>query len=212
MLLIFDWDGTLCDSTGKIVVCVQKAAADVGLAVRPEEAILDIIGLGMMEALQKLYPGVAHEQLQCLREYYKQWFMALDHVPSPLFAGVEETLVKLKDEGHILTVATGKGREGLDRVLAGLNLSTFFHASRCADETRSKPDPQMVLELLKEFDCSCDDALVVGDTEYDMEMARRAEVARIAVSYGAHHISRLTSYLPRFSIDTFPQILELLDR
>ncbi len=207
MLLIFDWDGTLCDSTQKIVVCVQKAAADVGLTVLPEETVLDIIGLGIMEALHKLYPGASLERLHRLRESYKKWYLELDDVPSPLFAGVEETLIKLRDEGYMLTIATGKGRAGLDRILASLKLTTLFHGSRCADETRSKPDPLMVFELLDQFKYPRQHALVVGDTEYDMEMARRAEVARVAVTYGAHHIDRLVGYLPSFSIDSFPQIL-----
>lgn len=210
MLLIFDWDGTLCDSTAKIVLCLQKAAADVGLAVRSDEAILDIIGLGIMEALQVLYPEETDRQLQTLRRQYSKWFMELDQVPSPLFNGVEETLVKLREDGHTLTVATGKSRAGLDRVLAGLKMTGFFHASRCADETRSKPHPQMVFELLEMFESPPQEAAVIGDTEYDMEMARRANVARIAVSYGAHHIDRLTGYLPWFAIDVFPQILKEL--
>lgn len=208
MLLIFDWDGTLCDSTGRIAHCMQLAAREVGLPVLPTEVIRNIIGLGMVEALTLLYPGIAPSAIQAMREAYSRRYLECDATPSPFFEGVEETLNGLRDEGYTLTIATGKSRRGLDRVLNSMGLKTFFHGSRCADETESKPSPRMLLELMTDFNRVVDEALMVGDTEYDMEMAERAGMARIAVSYGAHEADRLRKYTPLLCVDRFPDILE----
>ncbi|HEX7764361.1 MAG TPA: HAD-IA family hydrolase, partial [Cellvibrio sp.] len=135
-------------------------------------------------------------------------FLALDELkPSDFFPGVMNTLHQLKDAGHTLTVATGKSRKGLDRIFGVLGLSDFFHATRCADETASKPDPLMLSQLLDEFQVAAADAVMIGDTEYDMDMARRIKMPRIAVSYGAHHIDRLHPYEPELCVDRFDQLL-----
>ncbi|MFC3115274.1 HAD-IA family hydrolase [Cellvibrio fontiphilus] len=212
MLFIFDWDGTLCDSKGKITKAMQLAACDLGLESLADEVIHNIIGLGLPEAIHRLYPEVEFTSRQRLREVYADHFLSLDKErPSDFFPGVAETLRQLKAGGHSLTVATGKSRKGLDRIFAVHGLTDFFHASRCADETASKPDPLMLMQLLEEFQVTAADAVMIGDTEYDMEMARRIDMPRVAVSYGAHHISRLHPYEPELCLDRFDQLL-LWDR
>ncbi len=209
MLFIFDWDGTLCDSTGKIVRCMQLAARKVGLRDLEDFEVLNIIGLGLPEAVSSLFPDASLESLNVLSRAYSEFFIADDQSPMGFFRGVEETLHQLRDEGYRLTIATGKSRRGLTRILDDLGMQSFFHGSRCADETRSKPDPTMLRELLTEFRCPASEAVMVGDTEYDMEMARRADMPRVAVSYGAHAIERLRPYEPVLCLDHFPDIKTL---
>lgn len=210
MLVIFDWDGTLCDSTAKIVRCMQGAAHEVGMPVLESDAICNIIGLGLPEALLQLYPAITPAQTTALREAYSRIFMHTDQTPSPFFPQVEEVMHELHDAGYTLAVATGKSRRGLDRVLTTLGMQNFFHATRCADETASKPHPLMLHELLAEFRRQSHEAVMVGDTEYDMGMARSAQMPRIAVSYGAHHVDRLRPYLPVLCADQFGEVGEFL--
>jgi phosphoglycolate phosphatase len=210
MFFIFDWDGTLCNSTPKIVRCMQVAAVKAGLRELSDAEVLNIIGLGLPEAIHTLYPDITEIQKQVLRESYSQFFVADEVNPAPLFDGVEETLNRLRDDGFHLAIATGKSRNGLERVLKSMGLNGFFHASRCADETASKPHPKMLFELLDELSYAPEAAFMIGDTEYDMDMAKRAAVPRIAVSYGAHHIDRLKRFEPALCVDRFPQILSIL--
>lgn len=209
-LLIFDWDGTLSDSLGRIVECLQVSALDQGLAPPTPEQGREVIGLGLREALHSLYPALDDAALEALRSSYSGNYARLDQVPPAFYSGVAETLEQLKGEGYLLAVATGKSRRGFDRVVTGHGMAAFFHGSRCADETVSKPHPRMLHELLAEFDCAPDDALMVGDTEFDMEMAARAGVSRMGVSYGAHHASRLHPYGLQACLDQFAQIVEYL--
>ncbi len=211
MLFVFDWDGTLCDSTDKIVGCMHQAADAVGLPALPDETVKNIIGLGLPEAIQTLYPELDDRGVQAMRVAYADHFVASDHQPSDLFPNVLETLDQLLRGGHRIAVATGKSRAGLDRVLGAMGLATLFHGSRCSDETASKPDPRMLHELLREFGASAEQAIMVGDTEFDMEMARRAAMPRIAVDYGAHHISRLEPYAPLGCVSDIASILEWAD-
>jgi phosphoglycolate phosphatase len=208
MLLIFDWDGTLSDSTSKIVACLQKAAETAGFPVLEGDVICNIIGLGLPEAMERLYPRLNGDEKELVRLHYVEHFLAADQTPSPFFDGVEEGLVRLRAAGFKMAVATGKSRRGLDRVLDRLDMRSYFDASRCADETLSKPHPLMLEELLLEMDVSADKAVMVGDTEYDMEMAKNANVHRVAVSYGAHHVDRLKPYQPLLCTDHFPDFVE----
>ena len=208
MLFIFDWDGTLSDSKAKITKSMQLAAQDMGWLPLDDHLIHNIIGLGLPEAIHRLYPDVDLPGRQRLRDAYATRFLSLDEArPSDFFPGVMDTLGHLKADGHILTIATGKSRKGLDRIFGVLGVVDFFHATRCADETASKPDPLMLKELLDEFGVAASDAVMIGDTEYDMEMARRIHMPRIAVSYGAHHVDRLHSYQPELCLDQFDQLL-----
>jgi phosphoglycolate phosphatase len=209
MLLVFDWDGTLIDSTAKIVRCMQQASAACSVDVLSSESICQIIGLGLPEAIAELYPELDHAQRDAVREQYVHFFINVDNTPSPFFPAVEETLHRLRDAGYALAVATGKSRRGLDRVLTQLAMQNFFHATRCADETRSKPDPQMLQELLVHFRCHATEALIVGDTHFDMAMAQAIGMPRVAVSYGAHRVEQLMPYEPLACLDHFADMLTL---
>lgn len=207
MLYIFDWDGTISDSAAKIVHCMQIAAERAEVEPQTDKAIRNIIGLGMPEALQALYPALDEQKKERIRFEYSRYFKEEDNVPSPFFEGALDTMMNLREQGFLLSVATGKSRAGLDRVLVNLGMDNFFHASRCADETASKPQPLMLHEILQELNVGVEDAVMIGDTEYDMAMARTAGMKRIAVSYGAHHIDRLQQYDPVLCVNEFPEIL-----
>lgn len=209
MLFIFDWDGTLSDSTAKIVGCMQEAAGNLSLPSLAPLDVQEIIGLGLPEAIRRLYPELSEADCRALGAEYRRCYVVADQTPSDFFPGVLETLDVLRASGNRLSVATGKSRKGLDRVLSQLELSDYFDATRCADETASKPDPLMLHELLSHFGCVAQDAVMVGDTEYDMAMADAAQVPRVAVSFGAHHIDRLRTYEPVLCLDAMPQILAL---
>lgn len=193
-LVVFDWDGTLMDSVARIVACIRAAITDLGLPAREGDAIRNIIGLGLREAIDALYPGSDEALHRTLTERYRHHFLVADPTPSPLFAGAAETVQALADRGYFLAVATGKGRKGLDKVLRETGLGDYFHATRCADETFSKPHPQMLLELMDQLGVDPAATLMVGDTEYDMEMARNAGAAGLAVSYGVHTPERLRKH------------------
>ena len=205
-LLIFDWDGTLCDSLARIALCLQLSAADVGLPEPSLTAAKNIVGLGLDEVMRELFPGVDSAMTANLRDVYSTHFIREDRTPSAFFPGVREHLEKLREQGFTLAVATGKSRKGLDRVLDAVDMTGFFHSTRCADETASKPHPAMLFSLLEEFEVPPESALMVGDTSYDMEMARAAQVPRLAVSYGAHSQERLLEYQPIACIDRFESI------
>ncbi|WP_370184083.1 HAD-IA family hydrolase [Alloalcanivorax sp.] len=209
-LVIFDWDGTVMDSTGRIIACMHQAGADLCLPVLEDDAVREIIGLGLPEALRTLYPGIGDRDLERMRERYAVHFVAAEASPSRLYPGARETLAALRAAGLRLAVAPGKSRTGLDRVWASSGLGDSFDASRCADETHSKPHPAMVTELLTELGVAPERALVVGDTSFDLQMARDAGVDRVAVSYGAHPVDRLMNFHPLAVIDALPQLLPLL--
>ncbi len=208
MLLIFDWDGTLSDSAAKIIDCLQRAADTAGYRVCDDESIRNIIGLGLPEAMRALYPELLADDHEQIRQHYVSHFLAADQQPSDFFDGVLEGLHRLHDQQYLLAIATGKSRRGLDRVLANLQLSHFFHATRCADETASKPHPLMLTELLQALSRKADQAVMIGDTEYDMAMAQQLDMPKIAVSYGAHAIERLKPYQPLLCVDHFSQLVD----
>ncbi|UTF60546.1 HAD-IA family hydrolase [Gilvimarinus sp. DA14] len=208
MLYIFDWDGTLSDSTDTIVAAMQRAAEDIGWQRPEDDTVRNIIGLGLPEALRVMYPDESVQSLDAIRDRYRHHYLQMDQAkPAELYPRVQESLDKLRADGHILAVATGKSRKGLDRIFAAMGLDGYFHASRCADETASKPDPLMLHQLLAELSVPAAEAVMVGDTEYDMEMGRRAGMARIAVSYGAHKPERLYPYEPELCMSCFSEIL-----
>lgn len=207
MLYIFDWDGTISDSAAKICRCMQLAAEEVGVEPLEDDAIKNIIGLALPEALRVMYPDLEESKREEVKLGYSRQFLQADSTPSPFFPKAMETLESLRDQGFKMAVATGKSRRGLDRVLNNLKLDTFFHASRCADETTSKPHPHMLNELLEEFNLPPEQAVMIGDTEYDMSMAYQIGMPKIAVSYGAHTIDRLMKYKPELCVDRFEEIL-----
>lgn len=209
MLFIFDWDGTLIDSKAKITQSMHLATADMGWEPLVDSAIHNIIGLGLPEALSQLFPTIKDSERGKLRERYAEHFIRLDQEKaSEFFPHVKETLNVLRHRGYKLALATGKSRKGLDRILEALEMSDYFDATRCADETASKPHPLMLKELLAHFDACAGRSVMIGDTEYDMEMAMSIDMPRIAVSYGAHHIDRLHQYKPELCLDQFDKLLD----
>ena len=176
-MVIFDWDGTLCDSIDQIVAAMQAAAQDVDLSPPPAAAVRDIVGLGLPQAVATLFPRLADGQRLALAEAYARQYVARDGGRVQLFAGALDTLHALRKRGLPLAVATGKSRRGLNRVLADLGLEDFFDATRCADETRSKPHPLMLQQIMAEQGVAAETVVMVGDTEYDLEMACKAGVA-----------------------------------
>lgn len=195
-LLVFDWDGTLMDSAAQIVTAMNAAIADIGLPQLPYQTISNIIGLGLQEAINTLLPNLPQAAHERVVARYRHHFLSPEIASSQLFDGAEHCLRALHAEGYLLAVATGKGRHGLQRVLTDTGLTTLFHASRCADETCSKPDPQMLHEIMDELDVNPARTLMIGDTEYDLAMARNAGVASIGVAYGVHDDARLLRHQP----------------
>ena len=209
-LIVFDWDGTLSDSVSRIVSCIQLAAADHQMLAPTFDQAKDIIGLGLREAIGQLFPDAEEALVEEFSLSYSAHYRSQDSNPCDFFPNVLDTLQQLRDQDYLLAVATGKSRAGLDRVLGATGLAELFHGSRCADETTSKPQPLMLEQLLQEFNLQPQQALMVGDTEFDMEMAVNANMPRIAVSYGAHDASRLRSYGPIACVDCFSEIVSYI--
>lgn len=198
-LLVFDWDGTLADSEALIVGTMQSAIADLRLPARTDTQIRELIGLGLNEALAQLYPEFElPELLQLLERYRARWIGGGEPREAPLFAGALDALRALHGNGYRIAIATGKSRRGLDRSLQHhADLRALLSSSRCADETQSKPHPQMLLELLDEEGVGPERALMVGDTDYDLLMARDARMEAVAVACGVHPLERLQRAAPR---------------
>jgi phosphoglycolate phosphatase len=184
-LLIFDWDGTLMDSAGAISACIQTACADMNLPIPSHAEASHVIGLGLHEALAHLFPDLPEAQHPVLAEHYRRHFLSQDH-EIPLFEGARELIEELHADGFQLAVATGKARRGLARAFSHTGMERYFHASRTADETFSKPHPAMIEELLDELMIEPERALMIGDTTHDLDMARNAGVKSLAAGYGAH--------------------------
>lgn len=205
-LIVFDWDGTLMDSETRIVNCMKASIEDMGLESRSRDQLKNIIGLGLKEALYALYPEIDDDSLARLVERYRHHFLHEDKTPSALFEGAIDMLAALNDAGYFLAIATGKGRIGLEHALADSAVGHLFHASRCADETRSKPHPLMLEELIEYFGVEASHAIMVGDTEFDLEMATNANTQSVAVSYGVHHRDRLLNHAPLACVDDVKQL------
>lgn len=209
-LLIFDWDGTLADSAQHIVDCVKVACKATGEIFPGREAAKNIIGLGMREALFELFGERDEAFAQAFRKAYSSHFFSAPLSRTDLFPGAIEVLEECRQLGYQLAIATGKSRKGMNQALKAMQLEDWFHAVRCADETTSKPDPLMLRELLREFSLDAHQALMIGDTEYDMDMAKRINMPRIAVSYGAHDIERMRIYEPEGIANKPTDILDII--
>jgi phosphoglycolate phosphatase len=195
-LVVFDWDGTLMDSTDRIVSSFQNAMREVGLPLLDAGAIRAIIGLGLPEAVAMLYPEADDTVQQRLARAYSQYYLALDPTPIRPYPGAEALLAELAGRGFWLAVATGKSRRGLDKVLAETGFGRYFFATRCAEETASKPDPLMLRELMFEAGAEPEHTLMVGDTWFDLEMARKARVPAVGLAHGAHGREELEPCAP----------------
>ncbi len=209
-LVIFDWDGTLMDSVAHIVDSMQQAAVTLGEVVPSVAAVRHIIGLGLPEAIALLFPQTPAARRELIRQQYSHHFILGSPDKIQLFDGVLPLLEQLRADGALLAVATGKSRLGLNRVLEQTNLGDYFIATRCADETASKPHPLMLQELLAHTQIGAHEAVMIGDTSYDMEMAQQIAMPRIAVSYGVHSVDVLQSYQPRAVVDSVYQLADYL--
>jgi phosphoglycolate phosphatase len=196
-LIAFDWDGTLFDSTGLIVRCIQAACSDVGTTVPSDVQAAYVIGLGLMDALRHAAPDLPVERYSELGRRYRHHYMARQH-EIVLFDGTREMLQSLKARNHWLAVATGKSRPGLDEALDSAQLRPLFDSTRTADETASKPDPTMLLELMSELGAEAQRTLMIGDTTHDLQLAANAGVACVGVSYGAHPSEDFHRHSPLF--------------
>jgi len=202
--IVFDWDGTLMDSEAQIVHCLHASIADLSLEPMSDDTVRNVIGLGLREAIDMLVPGRDDAFHQAFVEAYREHWSS--HEGSGLFAGAREVLEVIKDHGIKLGIATGKARRGLRRVLAQTGLSDCFDATRCADETPSKPHPQMLLELMEELGVAPHQTIMVGDTEYDMEMATNAGAGKVAVRSGVHSEERLRRHDPLVCLDRVTEL------
>ncbi len=208
-LLVFDWDGTLLDSTQCIVGAVQAACRDLGLPEPSHELACHVIGLGLVDALRHSAPDISRQKLELMVDRYKFHYLARDRELC-LFDGVYELVRKLHSQGQLLAVATGKSRVGLDRALQTSGLGAYFSATRCADECFSKPHPQMLEELMDELCVTAERTLMIGDTTHDLQMAHNAGVASLAVSYGAHPVEQLAAMNPLGCVHSVSELNEWL--
>jgi phosphoglycolate phosphatase len=194
-LIAFDWDGTLFDSTALIARSLQDACRDIGVPVPDAARAAYVIGLGLRDALEYAVPGLAHERYAELSATYRRHYLG-GHQTLSLFTGTIDMLRALKTRHHLLAVATGKTRRGLDDVLQVTELRSLFHGSRTADETLSKPHPLMLQELMAEFGTAPERTLMVGDTTHDLQMAVNAGTPCVGVSFGAHDHESFEPYSP----------------
>jgi len=195
-LIVFDWDGTVMDSTATIVESIQAACADLGVAIPTREQAAHVIGLSLLGAVQTVAPDLDEAGCERLADRYRHHYLARDH-QAVLFDGVRELLGELRGAGYQLAVATGKSRRGLDRVLAQSGLEPLFDGSRCADESFSKPHPAMLQALMDELFVEPERTLMIGDTTHDLLMAQNAGTASVAMTYGAHPVDVLLTAGPR---------------
>ena len=209
-LVIFDWDGTLMDSVDRIISSMQSAAQTVGLAIPPDHDVKQIIGLSLTTALKTLFISITAEQVEEMLVQYKYEYLEGDSTPTPLFANATNLLTQLKQQNKLLAVATGKGREGLNRVLKVSETSVFFNTTRCAGEMPSKPDPTMLHSILDELSIAPHEAIMVGDTSHDLKMAQNAGVDSIGVTFGVHDRAVLNQYKPKVVVDSLEELHLLL--
>jgi phosphoglycolate phosphatase len=205
--IVFDWDGTLMDSIGKIVETIQTSAKHMGLTIPNYDQAKDVIGISLLPALQKLFKIDDEKAAMDLFHSYKAHFRDHTQISSPLFNGAIELLEKLKQQGYILAIATGKARQGLEHNLQHSNTQHFFSVSRTADDAQSKPSPDMLQQILAELNLSADQVLMVGDTTYVMAMAVAINMDRLGVSFGVHNADALQRYQPLAVIDALDELL-----
>jgi phosphoglycolate phosphatase len=204
-LIVFDWDGTLMDSTATIVKCIQAAAKDLALPIPSDQAAAHVIGLGLGEAMQAVIPDLDPGLYPRMVERYRYHYLSKDH-ELVLFEGVRDMLADLSQLSYFLAVATGKSRVGLNRALNAVGLLSLFDATRCADETFSKPHPAMLQELTRELGQDLRRTVMIGDTTHDLLMANNAGSSGIAVEYGAHPVQQLQSCRPIYSARNVPEL------
>lgn len=207
-LIIFDWDGTLMDSIGLIVESMHVAGEAHGFTTT-DQAVKDIIGLSLMHGIEILYPQASDTQKLAIQQSYADYYIPNSH-RTPFFMPIDEMLLTLKQQDKQLAVATGKKRKGLDRVLEASASRHYFTITRCADESGSKPDPQMLSDILDYTKQSISQAVFIGDSIYDIQMANRLGMTSIAVNYGTASSSELAAEQPTYQVDTPQELVALL--
>ncbi len=208
-LIVWDWDGTLADSTGMIARALVNAAEQVGLPKLELQTARNIIGLGLRESIYTLFGDIPNELAQALTKQYSANYYASEQ-EIPLFEGAQELLMTLSRRGHKQAVATGKGRRGIDLALSRSNVAKHFHATMTVDECFSKPHPQMLDELMDLLVATPERTLMIGDSTYDLQMANNAGVQSLAVTFGAHSSEKLLKYNPTGIFNTFSDLSEWL--
>ena len=209
-LIVFDWDGTLMDSVAHIVACLQNAITELSLEPKSNDELKNIIGLGLREAFYALYPQASDNELTALTARYREHFFDQESSPCELFSGARELVEELNEKNYFLAVATGKGRNGLDKVLKETGMGELFPVTRCADESHSKPHPQMMLDVINFYGIEAHEAIMVGDTEYDLQMANNASAHSVGVSYGVHEKQRLLDCKPLTCLDNIEDLHQWL--
>lgn len=209
-LIVFDWDGTIIDSTGLIAECIQRAAQDLRFRVPTVADAKHIIGLGLMQSTEILFPELSAADRARFSARFREHYVPRDH-EAPLYPGIVELLTSLAHPERFLAVATGKPRAGLERAFVHSGLKPHFHYSRCADEGFSKPHPDMLLKLMDFTSVPPQRTLMIGDTTHDLELAHNAGVAAVAVSYGAHPATALAALPARAVIDSVDALASWLD-
>ena len=207
-LIIFDWDGTLMDSIGLIVEAMHIAGEAHGFTTT-DKAVKDIIGLSLMKGIELLYPQASTEQKLLIQQSYSDYYIA-NSQRTPFFAPIKSMLETLQQQNRQLAVATGKKRKGLDRVLDASDSHHYFVMTRCADEAGSKPDPQMLTDILQHTEQKISDAVFIGDSIYDIQMANSLGMTSIAVNYGTASSDELAAQQPTYQVDTPQALAELL--
>jgi phosphoglycolate phosphatase len=211
-LIVFDCDGTLVDSQHLIIDAMRATFETCGLALPADDAVRHVVGLSLGEAIGQLVPGIGLAELEALIDGYKQTFQAMRRQPlfhEPLFEGARETLHELERRGHLLAIATGKSDRGIASVLQHHALEGLFVSLQTADRHPSKPHPAMLEAAMRETGCAPHDTIMVGDTSYDMQMARAAHAHPVGVSWGYHAVAALELAGAEVIVDRFEQLLEL---
>ncbi len=214
-LLVFDWDGTLVDSIERIVTSLQHASKQTADVHISETQARDVIGLGLIEAITKLHPELdAHlhaTELNSIADAYRQHYLYDNTIPAPLFAGVNNLLDELLEEGYTLAISTGKSRAGLEQSIDEHQVADYFATTRCAGENRSKPHPEMLHEILHELDFPPSQALMIGDSEHDLKMANNANMQCIGVTHGVHDAKTLERFNPLTCLNNITDLSDYLN-
>lgn len=210
-LIVFDWDGTLYDSAAHIVHGVQDAAKQMGLPIPTDQESRSVIGLSFHIALARLFPDMDAKKFEDFTTYYRKWQAgAFGHQRPELFQGSVDVLKSLKANQYLTAVATGKGRQGLDKDLEDFKVKHLFDTTRCGDEGESKPHPEMLEIIMNELQVDPAKTLMIGDTEFDMALATNAGTDSVAVSYGVHDQEALLKHNPKHVIHDIKELLAFL--
>jgi phosphoglycolate phosphatase len=213
-LLVFDWDGTLVDSIERIVTSLQHASRHAVNIEISETQAKDVIGLGLREAISKLHPELDAQhgsiELENIANAYRQHYLYDNPIPAPLFAGVNELLADLRNEGYTLAISTGKSRAGLEQSINEHKVADYFAATRCAGENKSKPHPQMLHEILQQLNFTAAQAVMIGDSEHDLKMANNAKMSSIGVTHGVHDAATLEKHKPLVCLSNITDLSDYL--